>query len=249
MNPREYQNIFEKENVHWWYRSLRGLVLVFLKKIIKNECSLFILDAGCGTGGMISLIKKNYPRQNLFGIDISEMALAYSKQGGFKNLAQASVERLPFKDGAMDVIVSLDVLYHSNVYDDKDCISEMYRVLKSGGYVILNLPAFEFLRGAHDEVVQTKRRYDRKELIKKAEQAGFKVLRCSYHYAILFPVLFFRRFLNRHNNPAKEAKSDLKDSSVALNKFLACIFSIENSMIKYFDLPLGTSLFCLCKKF
>lgn len=249
MDLKEYQNIFEKENAHWWYRSLHELVLVFLRRITKNEYPLFILDAGCGTGGMIRRIKEKYPRQNLFGIDISERALAYARQRSFKNLSRASVERLPFKDSSMDVIVSLDVLYHLSVYSDKNSISEMHRVLKNGGYIILHLPAFKFLRGAHDEVVQTARRYNKKELIKKVEQAGFKIIRCSYHYAILFPVLFFRRIFNRCNNPAREAKSDLKDSPLALNKLLAYVFFLENTVVKYFDLPIGTSLFCLCKKF
>ena len=62
-----------------------------------------------------------------------------------------------------DIVLSLDVLAFRGV-DEQSAIGEMYRVLRPGGSLIINVPAFDFLRGSHDAAVSQIRRYTRPQL-------------------------------------------------------------------------------------
>ena len=241
MQLEEYQNIFNLEDTHWWYKSLHGVVINFIfNSIRKNYSSGVLLDAGCGTGGMLEVIQKEFPSWNLMGIDISYNALSYTKKRNIKNLLQGSIENLPFNDESADIIISLDVLYHLQVGDDEKSLAEIYRILKKDGYLILHLPAFEFLRGVHDEIVQTRRRYTKSQLYRKVEKAGFKIVKSTYRYIFLFPVLLFRRIVDKRLNT--RFKSDLRAMPKMINNLLKVISSCENRFINYFDLPFGSSL-------
>ena len=59
---------------------------------------------------------------------------------------------------ASRAVVSLDVLCHAAV-DPAQALAEMLRVLAPGGVLIVNLPAFDWLRSAHDIRVQNARRF------------------------------------------------------------------------------------------
>jgi len=73
------------------------------------------------------------------------------------------VHDLPFLADSFDVVLSLDVLSHAGV-DDALALREVYRVLRTGGQLILNVAAFDFLKGAHDCAVNVNRRYQQRQL-------------------------------------------------------------------------------------
>lgn len=111
-----------------------------------DECALppgaKILDTGCGPGELIlALTKKGY---DVWGVDIStgmveEATKTLEKGGypGFNQVRQGDVERLEFADESFDIVISSGVLE----YQEKDgpFLSEMNRVLKKGGHLILNV--------------------------------------------------------------------------------------------------------------
>src|SRR5262249_40616432 len=78
------------------------------------------------------------------------------------NVVRGDVGRLPFADAAFDAVLSLDVLYHIAAPGDLAALREIARVLKPGGHAVLNLPAYEFLRGRHDLAIHTRQRYTRR---------------------------------------------------------------------------------------
>jgi 2-polyprenyl-3-methyl-5-hydroxy-6-metoxy-1,4-benzoquinol methylase len=53
-------------------------------------------------------------------------------------------QKLPFKDGTFDVVVSLDVIEH--LWNTELYLSEMQRVLKRGGYAILTTPNYNYYK-------------------------------------------------------------------------------------------------------
>src|SRR3982751_3201447 len=150
MKPHEYDVMRSVEESYWWYQALRRHVA---DSIRPQPEKFSLLDAGCGSGGMLARLRHEFPQAELTGIDASERAieLCPERETG-AHLVRAGVNQLPFPDAAFDVALSLDVWLNAGV-DDALAAHETHRVLRPGGKLLLNLAAFEFLRGAHDEAV------------------------------------------------------------------------------------------------
>ena len=105
---------------------------LLLKKLKKNK----LLEIGAGTGeNTHRLIKMNF---NVCATDISPrsvevMSQKYSKYKNFSSKV-ADIEKLPFKNESFDVICSAGSLSYG---DNNRVMSEIYRVLKLGGAVVL----------------------------------------------------------------------------------------------------------------
>jgi ubiquinone/menaquinone biosynthesis C-methylase UbiE len=94
-----------------------------------------VLDVGCGTGGLLRELKR--PRLKLAGVDISPRMIAEAKKrlGNTADLRVADSERLPWKAGTFDLVVTTDSLHHWP--HPLLALSEMKRVLKTGGHVVV----------------------------------------------------------------------------------------------------------------
>ena len=238
MEPSEYDNIARVEDQHWWYRGMAAISLSFLTRYGKDHR---ILDAGCGPGGMLRrLAVVGKP----LGIDLHPLAIAYAHQSTSAPLARATVECLPFASGSFDLVTSFDVLYHLAVGDDVAALSEFARVLRPNGLLLLRLPAFERLRGAHDITVHTRHRYTAAELRTKLAAAGFRVRRLTYANTLLFPFIVLRRTTQGHQGE----QTDVELPSPIVNHLLEFVLGLERRWLTYFNLPFGVSLFALANK-
>jgi len=242
MEKQVYQEMFDIEETHWWYRGLRDLVFSSIRRVLGEKSEMKILDAGCGTGiVMKSLSDYGTP----FGIDISSSAIKFCRERGLNNVAGGSVSALPFQDNSFDLVLSLDVLGHEAV-NETQAIEEMYRVLKKGGILLTNAAAHAYLWRNYDERWGWKRRYSKNELRTKLEKSGFETLKISYHLALLFPVLVFFKLIN--SVCRVQAHNDLKPVFGPLNALLYGLLRIENLLLKRINVPIGTSIFCISKK-
>jgi len=192
VKPVEYRRMFEAEERQWWYAGQRAVALALFEPWARDK-RLLLLDAGCGTGFNLVALARFGPT---LGIDLSEDAIAFCRERGVRAV-RGSVLRLPFADAAFDVVTSFDVIYHDWVGDDRAAVAEMARVLRPGGALLVRVPALELLRGAHDAEVLTRRRYTLGELRALVEGCGLRVERSTYCNALLFPLLFARRTLDR----------------------------------------------------
>lgn len=242
MKKEEYKRIFESEENHWWYLGMRKISEVLLDSATKSS-SLKILDAGCGTGGIMIFLKKF---GDVSGIDISPEALKYCQKRGLKQIKKSSIEKIPFNDENFDLVTSFDVLYHQWVKDDLLVLKEFYRVLKPGGYLLLRVPACNWLRGKHDEVIKTRHRYTKNELVQKLRLSGFKILRSTYANTILFPIAVLKRSSERFLPESKT--SDIKPLPKMINNLLFRILYLEAIIIARFSLPFGLSLIVFAQK-
>jgi SAM-dependent methyltransferase len=114
-----------------------------------------VLDAGCGIGrGVSSLVEEGY---EAYGIDLPNLAKFWGRAGNNPDrFLCADILRLPFPDDFFDAIYSLGVIEHigtitghitlSNSYEDarKRYASELLRVLKPGGRILISCPHKRF---------------------------------------------------------------------------------------------------------
>lgn len=93
-----------------------------------------VLEAGCGTGTVISLMARRGYR--VTGIDLSLPALAHARSHT-RRLAAARVESLPFPDRAFSLVYSAGVFDLLSEEDLTTAVGEALRVVGSGGRVVL----------------------------------------------------------------------------------------------------------------
>ena len=250
MKSCEYDAMFAVEDTHWWYVGLRHQIINAMERFRRRgreaAQGLWILDAGCGTGGLLAHLARR-SQHRAVGLDLAWEGLRKSHSRGLPHLVQGSVMRLPLKTGTFDAIVSSDVLYHLGV-DDLQTLQEFHRVLKPGGLAILQVPAFEWLRSEHDAAIATRRRYTCGELEALCRQAGLAVRHSSYRNTFLFPVIAVLRLLKRHRAYAPEAQSDVKPTPWLINAILAKMLVFEAHLATWIRLPFGVSVLCVAER-
>jgi len=102
-----------------------------------------VLDVGCGTGTLaIAAKQKVGPTGSVQGVDASPEMLSRAekkaKKAGADILFEKSLaETLPAPDGAFDVVLNTVMLHHLPQKPRHQCISEIRRVLKPGGRVLV----------------------------------------------------------------------------------------------------------------
>ncbi len=193
MKPAEYRRMFEAEERQWWYAGQRRIALALLREALRGARAPRLLDAGCGTGyNLVALGALG----RTWGVDLSPLAIAGCRERSVAAV-RGSVLALPFADASFDAVTSFDVLYHAWVSDDRAALAEMARVLRPGGVALVRVPALSVLWGAHDVEVLSRHRYTRRELVALLESAGLRIEVASYCNALLFPLLFARRSLDR----------------------------------------------------
>lgn len=236
MEASEYDNMRAAESTHWWYRGLRALV-----KDSLPENAMRVLDAGCGTGGQLAELGV---RQG-FGIDAAPEALAHCRARGLHRIAQASVSALPFPDACFDAVVSLDVLYHRAVGDPVVALREYRRVLRPGGVLILNVPAYAWLHSRHDAAIHTGRRFTRGAIVRLVKSAGLDVIRATYWNTLLFPAVAALRFSGKAH---AAGRSDLETPPGPAQQYIgATALALERALLRQINLPFGLSVFMVAR--
>jgi ubiquinone/menaquinone biosynthesis C-methylase UbiE len=95
-----------------------------------------ILDAGCGIGSLSTILGKS-TTSDIFGCDASELRIHQAKKSTAhkENFFVADLASLPCKDETFDIIFVRFVLEHT--LDPSTILRELYRVLKSGGHLVI----------------------------------------------------------------------------------------------------------------
>jgi SAM-dependent methyltransferase len=88
-----------------------------------------VVDVGCGNGAYLAELRRRGHRGRVLGLDLSEGMARHSRAHAPTAIADA--QALPLRDGGVDVVLSLHMLYH--VPDLDRAVSELRRVLRPGG--------------------------------------------------------------------------------------------------------------------
>ncbi|HMH53232.1 MAG TPA: class I SAM-dependent methyltransferase [Candidatus Acidoferrum sp.] len=245
MEPREYETMARLEDSYWWYRGLRARLTSVLRAEVGEGRPRRILDVGCGTGANLCALHALFPASTVVGVDIADPALRHAQRRGCAALTRASAAALPFPDARFDVLLFADVLSDAGV-DERAALGEAHRVLRRGGVLAANVPAFASLRGAHDAAVETARRYRRANVARLLVAAGFTIRRLTYWNTVLFPLAWTVRRLRRM--PAGSPTSDLMPLPRVVNATLTAILAGEARVARWIPMPFGTSVLAVAAK-
>ncbi|MCM8786994.1 MAG: class I SAM-dependent methyltransferase [Candidatus Omnitrophica bacterium] len=247
MNIKLLKKFNEVEKKHWWWEGRRKL----LRDLLSKKRSRKILDVGCGTGETLSFLQKTFPKAELYGVDLSQVAVKYAKSRGHKKIFRASALKLPFKKDFFDTILILDVLEH--IKNHQKVIYEAKRVLKNKGQIVITSPSLSFLWSDHDRMQGHHRRYTPREIRKLARNANLKASFISYfNFIFSFPIIAIRllgkirlfKFLLSYDNGFNYNIIYYPIFNLLLEK----IFIFEISLLKFIKYPWGISIVAVLTK-
>jgi SAM-dependent methyltransferase len=131
---------YDRSILQWLLFGPAHRAIITRLKARSGQRPMAVLDVGCGTGLFAARIAAALPRATIWGVDLVDGMLT---RGGERWRAlrdqavpvQGDSERLPFPDGAFDVVTCANSFHH---YPHQDrAVVEMYRVLKPGGRLFL----------------------------------------------------------------------------------------------------------------
>jgi SAM-dependent methyltransferase len=200
----------------------------FLSRFLSSFPPCSLLEIGCGDGRNLSALP---PHITPYSIDLNAPAPII-----------ASATHLPFRPSSFDIVMLIDVLEH--IPDHRLAISEVFRVLKPNGIVLLSVPTFPSLWSKHDDLTFHQRRYTKASL--SPLLTPFSPILLSYWVFLLFPLAVLLKLSKRLSS---SSKTDYTPLPSHLNSLLSSFLYLENILIlNFIYLPIGTSLIYIGRK-
>lgn len=250
-----YENASDAGNHFYIDRASRHRVCLELGKIIKNQDAV-ILEIGSSSGYLLQAIKIQFPQLYLIGSDcIPELLENIVETRSDIPLIQFDLVDCPLPDRSVDVVIALNVLEH--IKDDKSALKQIYRILKPGGYAIIEVPSGQNLYDFFDEQFKHFRRYDLQNFCDMALKHDFAIVNATHLGFFLFPFFSLVKKRNRMMNPPSEnqkmhlVKKQFAFGGKILHKIFNFLMDFEILIGKKINFPCGIRccvLFQRCDK-
>ena len=233
------------EPSHFWFHGFRAHVAPLLDEIAAGRRDLRIVDCGCGTGYNLRVLLQQYGQT--FGFDLEVDSMRRARAAG-RPLVRATIEQIPFASARFDLATSFDVL--QSVPDDRSAIREIGRILKPGGYAVMNVTALDIMRGDHSDVWGELRRYNVARAQRLLADGGLEPVRISYLFASLLPLMLAVRktqwLFRAFREPTGDA--DLSVPAAPVNAALTWLVRSEAALARRVTMPFGSSLLIAARK-
>jgi len=178
-----YERMRLLESASWWNAGMRDIASNMLKNA-NLDGSGTMIDVGCGSGQTMAWFTSSRPGWNAAGLDIAKDGVAAAKSAGLAVVTGNALE-LPFESSSADLVITLDVLQHLPLpAGDVDCLREIRRVVRPGGYLFIRTNCQSIPRATEDPA-NSFRKYEPSQLREKLDRAGFEVRGLSRANALL----------------------------------------------------------------
>ena len=211
-----------------------------------------VLEVGCSSGSMLRAIREAFPGAMLMGAEYSRRALdkAAENVAGVP-LVALDITDCPLPPGIADTVVILNVLEH--IENDGLALEQVFRLLKPGGTLILEVPAGPGLYDGFDKSVGHWRRYAMGPLVRLCRGAGFEVRARSHLGCLLYPVFWLGKKSNRRRLEAgRERQRENVDRVLRrgrqMKPFMRLVFALEAALRRVVYLPVGIRCLLVCTK-
>jgi len=224
---------------HWYYVSKGRALQSFLRDIRGRD----LLDVGAGSGV--------FSRQ-LLAAGVCERATCVDPAYAEEHTESHNGHEIAFvrrvDRPSQELVLMMDVLEH--VDDDVGLLRQYSETLPADGWVLITVPAFQFLWSGHDIFLEHRRRYTRRQIEDVVARAGLTVVRSRYFFGLLFPVAAAIRLYaaRRLKKQGPEPKSDLRKAPALLNKVLTLLHDVERATLFRFNIFAGLTVFCLARR-
>lgn len=235
-DPAHYDILAAVEDRHFWFRARN--------EVIRSVAAQFglgpgarILELGCGSGNALRALQAACPGASVIGVDRYLEGLRHAQHRTHAPLVCADGGNLPLR-GGFDLVCLFDVLEH--IDDDLAALRSVRSLLKPGGHAFLTVPAHMKLWSYFDELSCHRRRYERAELCRSLEEAGFQVEYATEFMSAIYPLVSIGRRLRGERGHGGAAEFRVYP---ILNGLLRGALWPERLLIcRHRRLPRGTSI-------
>ncbi len=210
-----------------------------------------IIDIGCSSGFMLRALRDKFPRATLIGADYigSPLQLLAASLPGIPFL-QFNLVSCPLFSNSVDAVILLNVLEH--IEDDFAAMQQVFRILKPGGVLVIEVPAGPRLFDIYDKQLMHFRRYTMKSLCGSLQRAGFHIEEHSHLGFFVYPAFAMVKKRNqRHMDCSDEVQKQMIARNISrarTNPLIMAIMRIEEALRPYVHYPVGIRCLVTCRK-
>jgi SAM-dependent methyltransferase len=239
MDVKEQDILGDRIDEHWYYVAKSRALLQFLDECKARE----VLDVGAGSGFFSkSLLCAGFCQRatcvdTAYTIDRTE--LHCGKEIVFLRHTDVVTQ---------DLILMMDVIEH--VDDDVAFIRAYTDRMPRHAWVLVTVPAFQFLWSGHDVFLEHRRRYTLASLHRTIDGAGLEAIRSRYFFSALLPAVGAIRLWGRLRLASSgfAPRSDLRLHGRWTNGLLTAVHELERRTLFRFNRLAGLTVFCLAKR-
>ena len=210
-----------------------------------------IMDVGCSSGYLLEQISREMPEANLIGADIVYSPLInLAEKYPHIPMFRFDLPHCPLPNDCLDAVTLINVLEH--IEDDDLALKQVFRILKPGGLVVIEVPAGPHLYDFYDKELLHFRRYSLISLSEKAEQIGFTILKKSHLGFFVYPGFWLVKKKNQFfMDEAQELHQQIIEKNICetgSSKLLHQLMRFELTLGNLLRYPTGIRCLLTCKK-